>query len=114
MIFHLVLFKPRANITASEREGLLDAIRVAHEEIPSIRRFFAGTRFVTGRPYDQTARDFPYFAAMEFESRADLAAYLAHPAHERLGQAFYSSSEASEAYDFEGGEVPGILASLVE
>ena len=55
-----------------------------------------------GRQYDAlNSAEFPYIAILEFESTADLLAYLAHPAHEALGVQFYASSESALAYDFE-------------
>ena len=55
-----------------------------------------------GRQYDaMNAVEFPFIAILEFDSTADLLAYLAHPAHETLGMQFYTTSEAALAYDFE-------------
>lgn len=112
MIVHIVLFKPRADLSEAARRQFLDAMREAHASIPQIKRFTAGVRVTTGRPYDAGARDFPYFAQLEFESRADLDAYLTHPAHERLSLGFYQASAAAEAYDFEMAEMPDALSRL--
>ncbi|MDQ3070763.1 MAG: Dabb family protein [Acidobacteriota bacterium] len=108
----MILFRPKEDLPAADRAALVDAMRAAHRAIPQIRRFIAGSRLISGRAYDASARDFPYFAMLEFDSSADLAAYLAHPAHERLGRLFYQTSESAEAYDFESGDVPGALDAL--
>lgn len=112
MIVHVVLFKPKTGLSAGDRAQLIDALREAQASIPGIRRFRAGTRVTTGRPYDALARDFPYIALIEFDSRAGLDAYLAHPAHERLSMGFYQFSAAAEAYDFDVDDVPEALERL--
>jgi hypothetical protein len=112
MIAHVVLFKPKTGLSDEERAQLLDAMRAAHASIPQIRRFLVGSRVSTGRPYESLARDFPFFAQIEFATRADLDAYLEHPAHVRLSLGFYHLSEAAEAYDFELSEMPDALSRL--
>ena len=57
---------------------------------------------VLGRQYDNmNAQQFPYAAILEFDSEADLRAYLDHPAHEKLGEQFYFTSDGALAFDFE-------------
>lgn len=107
-----MLFRPKASLTPGERNELFDAMRATHREIPTIRRFIVGTRFTTGFPYDALARDFPYFALLEFASKADLDTYLTHPAHVRLGDLFYLTSDAAEAYDFALSDVGEGLDTL--
>lgn len=113
MIAHVVLFKPKAGLSSADRETLIDALREAGRQISQIRRFIVGTRVKNGSPYEATARDFPFFAQFEFDSAADLAAYLAHPAHERLSLGFYEMSDAADAYDFEITEMPAALDKLL-
>ena len=112
MIAHVVLFKPRAGLSSADRETLIDALREAGRQIPQIRRFVVGARVKNGSPYEAAARDFPFFAQFEFDSAADLAAYLAHPAHEQLARGFYEMSDAAEAYDFELSDMPEGLTRL--
>lgn len=112
MIAHVVLFRPKPGLAAADRAALFDAMRAAHREIPGISRFVAGTRVKNGRPYEALARDFPFFALLEFETAEAFAAYLAHPAHEALGAHFYLASEAAEAYDYSIGDVPEALEAL--
>ena len=112
MIAHVVLFKPKAGLSSADRETLIGAMREAGRQIPPIRRFIVGARVKNGSPYEAAARDFPFFAQFEFDSAADLAAYLAHPAHERLARGFYEMSDAAEAYDYEVGDAPDALTKL--
>jgi hypothetical protein len=106
MIAHIVLYRPKADLPPGARGGVLDALRAAHRRIPQIRRFAVGMRVKNGSPYEAGARDFPFIALLEFDTAADLAGYLTHPAHETLGLAFYQTSEAAEAYDFTMEEMP--------
>ena len=102
MIAHVVLFKPRPNLSDSEREALLDAMRVAFTNIAEIRRVRVGRRKVLGRAYDAMARmDFEYAAVLEFDTERALRTYLDHPAHVDLGQRFGETAEAAVVYDFE-------------
>jgi hypothetical protein len=113
MIAHVVLFTPKTDLADADREDFANAIRDAHRQIPQIRRFAVGRRIRNGRPYEAAARDFHFFALLEFDTPADLEAYLSHPAHDRLAQGFYQTSAAAEAYDFAAEDVPGGLESLV-
>jgi hypothetical protein len=102
MIAHVVLFKPRANLSAQERTALLDAMRVAFTNIAEIARVRVGRRQVLGRAYDAAARiDFDYAAVLEFDTEQALRAYLDHPAHVDLGRLFGETAEAALVYDFE-------------
>lgn len=101
MIAHVVLFRPRADLSGPEREAFVAAFERAVGAIASITRARVGRRRVMGRRYDATAPEFPYAAILEFATEADLRAYLEHPAHEALGQQFYTASEAAMALDFE-------------
>ncbi len=48
----------------------------------------------------QMAEHFEYSAILEFDSEADLRAYLDHPAHVDLGSRLFTAAEAVLAYDF--------------
>jgi hypothetical protein len=102
VIAHVVLFRPRPSLSATEHAALLDAFTHALREIPSIRRARIGRRVTHGRPYEQMMRaDFPYAAILEFDDLAGLQAYLGHPAHERLASRFFEAFEEALMYDFE-------------
>ncbi len=51
---------------------------------------------------------FEYAAILEFDSEADLHAYLQHPAHAEIGQRFTSSAAVAVAHDFEIVDAGGI------
>ena len=102
MITHVVLFRPRATLSADERQALVKALRAAVEGIPQIKRATIGKRILLNRPgYEtQMAEHYEYSAILEFESEADLRAYLDHPSHTVLGRLLFTSAEAVLAYDF--------------
>ena len=102
MIAHVVLFRPKQSLSADDRRALMDALAHALANIPLIKRADIGRRKTLGRQYDAiNSIQFPYAAILEFESEADLRAYLDHPAHQRLGEQFYLTSEVALAFDFE-------------
>lgn len=102
MIAHIVLFRPRATLTAEQRQTLVNALRAAVEGISEIKRATIGKRILLNRPgYEtQMAEHYEYSAILEFDSEADLRAYLDHPAHNDLGKLLFTSAEAVLAYDF--------------
>jgi len=102
VISHIVLFRPRRSLTPDQRRTLVNALRGAVEGIPQIRRATVGKRILLNRPgYEtQMAEHYEYSAILEFESEADLRAYLDHPAHDELGKLLFASAESVLAYDF--------------
>lgn len=102
MIAHVVLFRPRPDLDASEATRLIEAFDRALRVIPSIRRARVGHRARIGAGYEQLPQpDFPYIAVLEFADVAGLQAYLQHPDHAEVGQRFFASSEATLVFDFE-------------
>ena len=102
MISHVVLFRPRATLTVDERASLIEALSAAVTGIPTIKRTTIGQRTLLNRPgYEtQMAEHYEYSAILEFNSEADLRAYLDHPAHTNLGRLLFTAAEAVLAYDF--------------
>jgi hypothetical protein len=113
MIAHVVLFKPRRDLSRSDREGLLDAMRAAFTNIAEIQRVRVGRRTILGRAYEALAQiDFEYAAILEFDTEAALRTYLDHPAHVDLGRRFGETAEVALVYDFamiEPEEMRGLL-----
>ena len=102
MVFHVVLFRPRPNLSEEEVSGLVRAVEDAHRAIPSIRRFHVGRRVAHGAGYEALMREsFDYAAVIEFDDLAGLKDYLEHPAHRALGPRFMQSLESSVIYDYE-------------
>jgi len=115
VIAHLVLFRPRGELSASERESLADAFGAALREIPSVRRAQVGRRFTHGRGYEQLMRvNYEYAAVLEFDDAAGLLAYLEHPAHRDLGERFFSAFEEALMYDYELQEGHDGVAALLD
>jgi hypothetical protein len=110
MIAHVVLFQPRAGLSAEERESFAASFARALTDIPQVRRARIGERRTLGRIYDQqNTRDFSHVAILEFDSESDLRGYLDHPAHQELGMRFYQHAEAALVYDFELSEGAGAV-----
>lgn len=103
MIVHVILFRPRPDLTDDDRDRLLRALAEAAEQIPSIRRVRVGRRVRHGLPgYEQLMREnYEYSALIEFDDLDGLKEYLAHPAHASIGRHFLTSSAAALAYDYE-------------
>lgn len=120
MVWHVVLLKPRADLQADERRHFVDVFQRAVTSIPSVRGVRFGRRVTFGAGYERNAPDAGAFLAIvEFDDRAGLDAYLAHPAHHELGVAFGESLSAALVYDFDmlaenGGELGAALAPLIE
>src|SRR4051812_2819632 len=111
MITHLVLMKPRADLTAADRAALIAAFERAVREISTVRRVQVGQRVRHGAPYEQVAPDTADFIAqIDFDDLAGLQAYLRHPAHEELGLRFGQSLSAAMVFDFEVGGVEDLRA----
>jgi hypothetical protein len=113
VLVHVILFTPRADLSLDDRDRLVAALDRASSAIPSVRRVRVGRRITIGRPYEQLApAGYEYLAAIEFDDREGLLAYLDHPAHAELATRFFASFEKAQIYDFELTESPDDLAAL--
>jgi Stress responsive A/B Barrel Domain len=102
MIVHVVLFRPKRDVSETHRAEMFAALAVAAREIPSVRRFHVGQRVTHGAAYERLmSQDFPFAAIVEFDDVPGLRAYLEHPKHEKLGELFYQLQEAALVYDYE-------------
>jgi hypothetical protein len=105
MIAHIVLFKPRADLSPQAGQQLAASFETALKQIPSIRRARVGRRITHGRVYEALMGvDYEYAAILEFDDEAGLKAYLEHPAHEQLGAQFFEAFEQALIYDFDFAE----------
>jgi hypothetical protein len=101
MIAHLVLFRPKSGLEDEARERFTGALVAARHDIAAIRRFTVGKRIAGGPSYGLAEfPDFPYMAVIEFDDMDGLYAYLRHPVHAGLGQAFRASLESALVYDY--------------
>jgi hypothetical protein len=114
MIAHVVLFKPRGDLSTDARRQLAASFERALTQIPSIRRARVGRRITHGRGYETLmAVDYQFAAVLEFDDEAGLKAYLEHPAHQQLGAQFFDVFEQALMYDFELTEGTTGLAALL-
>jgi hypothetical protein len=114
MISHVVLMKPRLDLTPAEREAFVAAFERAVREIASVRNVRIGKRVVHGAGYEALVPDAAdYVAIIDFDDLNGLQTYLRHPAHADLGERFGQSLTSALVYDFElgGMEVLEKLAS---
>jgi hypothetical protein len=101
MVSHLVLMKPRPDLSALDRQALIDAFERAVREIATVRSVRIGTRLVHGAGYEQTVPDAAdYLVVIDFDDLHGLQTYLRHPAHETLGSRFTESLKSALVYDF--------------
>jgi hypothetical protein len=102
MISHVVLFRPKASLSQEDRRALIGALQRAVSGIPSIKRTTIGKRILLDRSgYEtQMAEHYEYSAILDFDTEADLRAYLDHPAHVALARLLFTSADAVLAYDF--------------
>lgn len=109
MVWHLVLMKPRPDLSDDERRSLLDAFDRACREIPTVRDVRVGRRVTHGAGYEAAMPDSAdYFVSLAFDSLAGLQTYLRHPAHEQLGARFNQSLSSALVYDFEMTGMTGL------
>ena len=103
MIAHVILYKPRTDISDETKMSILQGLASAAATIPTIRKLRVGKRVKHGRPgYEQAMReDYEYAVIIEFEDVDGLTAYLSHPAHGSIGKHFTESASTSLAYDYE-------------
>lgn len=114
MIAHVLLFRPRGDLSAAARQQLADALAAALRDIPSLRRARVGRRITIGRDYEQLTRtDLPCAAILEFDDEAALNAYLDHPAHQQLARRFFESIEETQIYDIDVKEDAASVADLL-
>ena len=106
MVSHVVLMKPRPDLTDADRQRFIDALEHAIREIPDVRGVRIGQRITHGAGYEASAPDAAdYLAIIDFDDLAGLQAYLRHPAHNSLGARFGQSLSAAMVYDFEMGDL---------
>ena len=106
MIVHVILFKPKPDLSPADRAAVLEALAAASRDIPSIKRLRIGRRVKHSLPgYEQMMHDDYEFAVMiEFDDVAGLKAYLQHPAHAAAGHHFTASASKALAYDYDVAE----------
>jgi hypothetical protein len=113
MVSHLVLMKPRPDLTTADEAAFIDAFDRAMRDIPTVRGVRIGRRVTHGAGYETSAPDMDYVAIIDFDDLAGLQAYLRHPAHDDLGRLFGQSLSGALVYDVEVGGVEVLRSALV-
>ena len=109
MVWHVVLMKPRADLTAADARALVDALRHAAGAIPAVRELRVGRRVMHGAQYETQSPDSADFlVSIGFDDLAALQTYLRHPAHDELAARFYRSLSSALIYDFESAGIEGL------
>jgi hypothetical protein len=104
VISHVVLFRPKPDLSRADQDALLAAFTHAIEDIPDVRAVRSGHRIRHGAGYEQPAADFAdVLVIIDFDDLAGLQAYLRHPAHVELGARFNQSLASGVVLDFEVG-----------
>jgi len=104
MTSHLVLMKPRPDLTPAEQTSLVAAFERALRDIATVRDVRIGKRVIHGADYEARMPDSAdYIAIIDFDDLEGLQTYLRHPAHEELGARFHESLSSALVYDFEVG-----------
>src|SRR5207249_2223122 len=112
MVLHVVLMKPRTDLTPADRRALVAAFDRAIRAIPSVRGVRLGRRLKHGAGYEAATPDSgDYLAIVEFDDVAGLQAYLAHAAHQELGARFGESLSSALVYGFEEGRLEDLAES---
>ena len=103
MISHLVLFKPRMTLGAAEKTAIVEHLKIAIAQCPTVRACRVGRRVQHGLAgYEQQmSEDYQYALILDFDNVEGLVAYLQNPAHAAIGGLFTSAASASLAYDYE-------------
>lgn len=113
MLTHLVLMKPRPDLSPTDRQALISAFERAMREIPTVRNVRVGRRVVHGAGYEQATPDSADFLIIvDFDDLAGLQAYLRHPAHAELGARFGQSLSSAMVYDFDGGGLESLKSLM--
>jgi hypothetical protein len=103
MIAHIVLFEPKASVTADERQAFLGSIRTAALEIPDIRQARIGKTLSLGVMTENrlVGQQYSYAAIFEFDDAAGLKSYLDHPVHDSVRALFWKLCESTMIADVE-------------
>ena len=101
MLLHVVLLKPRPDLSAEDRQNFLAAFDRAIRDVPTVRGVRVGTRVRHGAGYEAVAPDADYLAIIEFDDVAGLQVYLRHPSHVELGRLFGTLLAAALVFDFQ-------------
>jgi hypothetical protein len=113
MITHVVLLKPRPDLSADARRAFATAFEHAVTVIPSIRGVQVGRRVRHGAAYEAGTPDAAdVVALLTFDDLDGLRTYLAHPAHAEVARLFGETVQSAMVFDVDMGGIQR-LADLV-
>jgi len=103
MIGHIVLFQPKADLSAEATSRFLETLTRGFREIPGIQTVRIGKRLTDAVTYAKNIGDSPYShaAILEFADRKSFVLYLEHPAHVAIGRQFWETCESTLILDIE-------------
>jgi len=107
VIAHIVLLRPRPDLSEDQRRAALDTLAHAAANVPEIRNFRLGRRVKHGLSgYEQTmTQDYEFALLIEVDDVPALTRYLNAPAHHALGDLFATATAAALAYDYDMTEI---------
>jgi Stress responsive A/B Barrel Domain len=106
MITHLVLMKPRADVSAGDGDRFVTAFEDAVREISAVRAVRVGRRVIHGAQYERATPDAGDFMLLiDFDDLQGLQTYLRHPAHHAVGEAFGLLLVSGWVFDYETGDL---------
>ena len=116
MIFHIVLFNPKPNLSAESVQAFTRTLGDCLRSVPQIRRANVGRQLSVdpGYPRSFGEKTYQFAAVLEFDSAEELISYLNHPKHEELGRLFWLNCEGTivsehEMMDGKSQELHGFL-----
>lgn len=110
MLTHVVLLKPRPNLTPDERAAFVAAFERAVRDIPTVRGVRVGRRVTYGAAYEAAMPDTADFlAVIDFDDVEGVQTYLRHPAHAELGALFGRLLSSALVFDFEVSELKNLM-----
>jgi hypothetical protein len=103
MVGHIVLFQPKADLSAEKTSLFLDTLTRGFREIPGIQSVRVGKRLTDGIAYakDIGYSTYSHAAILEFADRESFVRYLEHPAHVAIGRQFWEACESTLILDVE-------------
>lgn len=103
MIAHIVLFRPKAELTDDDLRLFTQLFRRVCVEVPGIERVRLGPVVGGGVFGGAKLGSSPYSAAayLEFKDRQALEAYLQNPLHREFAESFWRYSEETVIADSE-------------
>lgn len=97
VIAHIVLFKPKDDLTAERTRLFAQQLRRTMCEIGSVARAHVGKRVEidSGWPREFGDTAYEYSAVIEFADESGLVQYLRNPLHLELGRLFWENCEST-------------------